>query len=102
MEQQCRCYEIGYNDGAILTAEENFIHFVCNPQLLVCSIAGSIAVADAVPLAGEGRNLSFIQGAGKYSSTLREGHRGIFDVHKLMLADRTPSLTVIRGGRHTN
>ena len=43
--------------------------------------------ADALPSAGSGRNFEFGHGAGDSLPTLRDGHHGIFDVHKLMLAD---------------
>ena len=45
--------------------------------------------ADAVSPAGKGRDLEFGHGASKYSPTLR-GHRGIFNIHRLMPADRIP------------
>ena len=40
------------------------------------------------------------QGSGNSSPTLCEGHRGIFNMHQLMLADRTPSFTSIQGTAH--
>ena len=42
--------------------------------------------------------MEFGSGAGDSSQTLREGQRGIFNIHKLIPADLTPSLTSIRGG----
>ena len=45
---------------------------------------------------------SFGHGAGDSSPTLREGHCGIFNIHQLMLADRTPSLPSIRATTHTS
>ena len=44
----------------------------------------------------QGRNLELIQGAGDNSPTLRERHRGIFNVHRLMLADGTPWDGILR------
>ena len=57
------------------------------------SYAGWFTVA--FPAVTEGRNLESVQSAGDDSQTLNEGHHGIFNVHKLMLADATPSLTSI-------
>ena len=45
---------------------------------------------DAVLPAGCGRILSFVQGAGEYSPTLHKGHRGIFNVNRLVPTDGTP------------
>ena len=43
----------------------------------------------------------FVHGAGDNSPTLREGHHWIFNIHKLLRDDGTPSLTSIRGTAHT-
>ena len=70
--------------------------FVCSTRLRGSVIGwGHICAFAAVPSAGYGRNLWFVQGAGDESPTLREGHRGIFNVHQRMLADGTP-----RDGTH--
>ena len=44
---------------------------------------------EPVRLSSCGRNLEFVHGAGKSSPTRRE-HRGTFNIHQLILADRTP------------
>ena len=41
-------------------------------------------------------------GAGDSSPTLLKAHRGVFNVHQLMAADATPSLTSIQGLAHTH
>ena len=53
------------------------------------------------PAVSYGRNLEFAQRAGDSSPTLGEGHLGIFNVHRLILADGTPGLTSMRGTAHT-
>ena len=68
----------------------------------VASLAKRVSVPlMQLPSAGYGRNLEFSHGAGDSSPTLREAHHGIFNVHQLMSADATPSLTSIRGTAHT-
>jgi len=46
---------------------------------------------EGMPAAGYGRNLKFVHDASDgLPPTLREGHRGIVNVHKLTVADGTP------------
>ena len=44
--------------------------------------------------------MEFVQGSGDSSPTFQEGHCAIFNIHQLMPADGTPSLTSIRGMAH--
>ena len=48
-------------------------------------------------IGSQGMNLEFHQGAVDGSPPLHEGHRGIFNIHQLMLEDRTVRLSSIRG-----
>ena len=66
-------------------------HFECSLWLLVCVIAGSVAVLlMQCFLLVVASFLSFVQGAGEYSPTLHKGHRGIFNVNRLVPTDGTP------------
>ena len=62
------------------------------------------AAADAVPPVGWSRIffvvVVVVQDAGDDSPRLPNGHRGVFNVHNLMRADRMPDL-VSSEGRHT-
>ena len=66
----------------------------------VSSIRLSWVVYHYLPSSSLGRNLEFVHGAGDGSPNIHEGHHGIFDVHQLMLANGTPSLTPIQGMAH--
>ena len=65
--------------------------------------AGSIncwersCAADAVTPVCWSRKLEFVQNVDNTSTTLREGHHGIFNDEHLMLADGMPSLMSIQG-----
>ena len=52
-------------------------------------------VSHCLPSSNYSRNFLFFHGAGDSSPTLHEGHREVFNVHQLMPADGTPSLTPI-------
>ena len=58
-------------------------------------------VCHCLPRISLGKNLQFARSAGDRSPTLCEEHCVIFQVHQLMLADGTPSLTSIWGTAHT-
>ena len=62
---------------------------------------GHSCAADAVSPVDWRRNLEFVHVGDDSSLTLREEHRGIFNVHQRMPADGTPSLKSIQGTAHT-
>ena len=58
--------------------------------LAQCCGVASLAEDVGVPSAGWSKNFEFGHGADDSLPTLREIHHGIFNVHRLMLADGTP------------
>ena len=63
---------------------------------------GHGCAADAVPSVGYDRNLEVVQSAADNSPTIHEGRHGMFNVHQIIPADWTASLTCFRGMAHTS
>jgi len=101
-----------FNDYFTLTQESSSYSHTILKALYSCTILYSRHAAEAVTRpqswwghhsgsGSQGKNLECVHGAGDHSPT-HEGHHGIFNVHRVMPADGTPSPTSIRGTAHTS
>ena len=72
------------------------VHFLMQDMAMEFSGGAAVPLMKC-PHGGWSSNLEFVDGAVDRSPALRERHRGIFNVHQLMLGDGIPSLTSIRG-----